>query len=93
MQNITVDQLRELFNEWGAGLEARLEASMDRKLNEFELRMDGKLAVLKSELIQRMDDGFAGIADVIDQIHKTQDGHSREIKSHDRRLTNLEAAP
>lgn len=60
-----------------------LKQFIDSRISQSELRFDKKIDELKKEML----DGFAGVGDAIEEIHKQLDETKAEF---DARLTKLE---
>ena len=60
-----------------------LKQFIDSRISQSELRFDDKIEGLRREML----DGFAGVGEAVEEIHKQIDERKAEF---DRRLTKLE---
>jgi tetrahydromethanopterin S-methyltransferase subunit G len=85
MNDDQLDDLKQFITATVSQTEARLGGRIGR----VEARID-KVADRLTNMEQKMDDGFAAVAEAIDTIHTRLDEHDKTYKAHNQRLTKLE---
>lgn len=63
-----------------------LKQFIDSRISQSEQLIRGDLRRLE----QKVDDGFAGIAETIEQINQRLDSNDEQLNTHEQRLTKLE---